>query len=92
MFQAITTKYLGPTDHRGSRVKAQAEAGSLTLDWDDNLNSDQNHVRAAQALARKLDWTGNWYGGAIPGVAYAWVLATDARDGRDCFSVTHLGD
>lgn len=88
MYQAIVTKYLGPTNARGSRVKASAEAGSLTLSWNDSLNSDQNHARAAQALAKRFGWHGNWYGGAIPGIAYAWVLASNAVDGRDCFSVT----
>lgn len=60
-YQAITTKYLGPTDRRGSRVKASCLAGHLTLEWDDRFNSDQNHAMAAMALAKKLDWTGNRY-------------------------------
>jgi hypothetical protein len=63
MFQAIVTRYLGPTNVRGSRVKATAEAGSVTLEWDDSLNSDNNHLAAAKALADKFGWGGNWYGG-----------------------------
>lgn len=66
MYQAIVTKYLGPTNVRGSRVKAKAEAGSIILSWDDCLNSDQNHIRAAKALAEKFGWRGHWYGGALP--------------------------
>ena len=54
--QAIVTKYLGPTDHRGSRVKATAQVGSLTLSWDYALNSDGNHRAAALALANKYNW------------------------------------
>ena len=54
--QAIITKYIGPTDLRGSRVKATAEAGSITLAWDDALNSEENHVAAARALAGKYGW------------------------------------
>jgi hypothetical protein len=61
--QAITTKYLGPTDVRGSRVKATAEAGSVTLSWDDALGLYENHSAAAIALANKFNWGGTWYGG-----------------------------
>lgn len=43
MFQAITTRFLGPTNFRGSRVKATADAGSVTLSWDYALGIDQNH-------------------------------------------------
>ena len=53
---AIVTKYHGPTNHRGSRVKATAQVGSLTLSWDHALNSDGNHRAAALALANKFNW------------------------------------
>lgn len=65
--QAIQTRYFGPTNVRGSRVKASAQAGSIMLDWDDALDSDANHCAAALALARKLNWTyGTWHGGGMP--------------------------
>ncbi len=35
--QAIVTKYLGPTDHRGARVKATSYAATITVSWDDAL-------------------------------------------------------
>lgn len=54
--QAITTRYVGPTDRCGSRVKATAQAGSVTLDWDDALDSKDNHALAAIALAKKYKW------------------------------------
>jgi len=66
IFQAITTRYIGPTNTRGSRVKATASAGSVTLHWDDALNSEQNHNRAAEALANKFKWKGTYYGGGMP--------------------------
>jgi hypothetical protein len=79
MYQAIETKYLGPTNVRGSRVKATAEAGSVTLTWDDALNSDANHIKAAQALAKKYGWKGTYHGGAVHGAGgYVFVCATDA--------------
>lgn len=78
MFQAIETKWLGPTNVRGSRVKAKAEAGSITLPWDHSLNSDENHRKAAEALAAKFGWVGDYYGtlhgGALPGRGYAFVF------------------
>lgn len=56
MTQAITTRYLGPTNFRGSRVKASAQAGSVTINWDDALNSEENHRNAALCLMVKFGW------------------------------------
>lgn len=53
--QAITTKYLGPTNNRGARVKATAEAGSIVVSWDHALDSFENHARAAHMFAEKWD-------------------------------------
>lgn len=66
MRQAIVTKYLGPTDSRGARVKATAQAGSLTLPWEGAADENENHATAAKALATKLEWSGRWYGGGLP--------------------------
>ena len=51
MRQAIVTKYIGPTTSRGSRVKAAAYAGSITVPWDHALSPEGNHTEAAKALA-----------------------------------------
>jgi hypothetical protein len=79
--QAIYTRYLGPSDTRGTRVKAFADAGSITLSWDHRLNPEGNHKAAAEALANKLGWHGKWFGGSIPnGIDMCWVctgLATN---------------
>lgn len=75
MRQAITTKYLGPTNHRGARIKASAQAGSVTVSWDHSMSPQQNHVEAARALALVYGWDGVWIGGALPhGTGYAFVL------------------
>ena len=55
--QAIVTKYLGPTNNRCARVKATAQAGSVTISWDCALDVDANHDAAAIALAVKRDGT-----------------------------------
>jgi hypothetical protein len=46
--QAITTKYIGPSNVRGSRVKATAAAGSVTLSWDHALNRERSRARCAR--------------------------------------------
>jgi hypothetical protein len=52
--QAITTKYHGPGNVRGSRIKASCERGSLTVGWNHSLNSTDNHIAAAKALLAKF--------------------------------------
>ena len=64
--QAIVTKYLGPTNHRGSRIKAKCEAGTITIPWDSAFDVAENHAHAAKQLASKLDWRGPWTLGALP--------------------------
>lgn len=72
--QAIVVKYIGPTDARGSSVKASCQAGSVTLDWNDALNANSNHAAAVEALVTKLAWDGDWYGGGSPdGQMSCWV-------------------
>jgi hypothetical protein len=81
MLQAIVTKYHGPTNHKGSRVSAKADAGRIVIAWDYALNPDENHAAAARALADRLGWgEAIGYpvlaGGALPGNAgYCFVMA-----------------
>lgn len=65
--QAITTRFLGPTNFRGSRVKATCQAGSLTVSWDHALDSEANHDVAARMLAEKLGWIAPHYGRLVGG-------------------------
>lgn len=62
--QAISTKFLGATNHRGSRIRVTAEAGSLTVEWAHELDVFENHARAARLFADKMGWKGEWFGGA----------------------------
>lgn len=74
MRQAIETKWLGPTNYRGARVKASAQAGSITLPWDHTKDVADNHIAAAQALAAKYGWEGSYVGGAkADDTGYAFV-------------------
>lgn len=73
MRQAITTKFLGPTNSRGSRIKASCEAGSIIVSWDFAQSVDGNHDAAAKVLAVKLGWNGAWFGGSTAsGNCYVW--------------------
>jgi hypothetical protein len=82
MRQAIETKYLGPTNYRGPRVKAKCDAGSLTLPWDHSLDVGDNHMTVAGRLAIRLGWLGSeapgvkMVGGSLPQshAGYAFVL------------------
>ena len=75
--QAIRTKYLGPTNTRGSRISAQCEAGRICVQYDYALNIDGNHKAACQALLKKLGWNTEHYadmvGGVFDGAIY-WVF------------------
>ena len=63
--QYIKTKYLCPTDCKGSRIKATASNGqTLTIPYDYALNSDDLHAKAALALASRLGWSGEYAAGA----------------------------
>ena len=76
-YAAIMVKGLGPTNNRGTRVKATSQAGSLTLAWDYSKNTDGNMIAAAEALAAKLDWIGpgqRLAGGVLPNGDYCFVI------------------
>jgi hypothetical protein len=64
--QAITVKFLGPTNSRGSRLKATAQAGSVTLERDHALNVNADYARVALALCNRFGWTGDYCGGFLP--------------------------
>ena len=52
--QAITTKYLGATNHTGARIKATCERGSCTIGFPYHLTGDAIHIAAAAALIERV--------------------------------------
>lgn len=75
--QAIVTKYIGPSNVRGSRIKASAAVGSLTVSYSHALNAENNHRAAATALANKYEWLDNatlHAGGTPDGFGYVFVM------------------
>ena len=84
--QAIVTKYSGPTNHRGARIKATAhtgQGGSITTPWDYALDTCANHRAAALALANKYNWleySDLSEGGSLPtGKGECFVLTRKPR-------------
>jgi len=61
--QTITTKYLGPTNTKGSRIKASCEGGSITVSLDYGVEIEQDYMKAAKALKDKMNWSGEMIGG-----------------------------
>lgn len=84
MRQSITTKYLGPTNARGSRIKAIARKRSrlgaemsvtVPYDWG---SVEHEHCRAACILAKRLGWSGLWIGGGnVDENGYVYVNVAD---------------
>lgn len=68
--QAITTKYLAPTNTQGARIKAKCAAGQLVVEFDYALNEDERHQKAAEALRDKLGWNKDFYGRLVSGVIH----------------------
>jgi hypothetical protein len=52
--QSITTKYLGPTNSRGSRIKASCSRGSITVPYEHGIDTNLAHRRAFYALLLKF--------------------------------------
>lgn len=93
MYQAIFTQYLPPTNTKGARIKASAEAGTLTVPWKSTMNVTENHQAAAKAFVEKWGWTGVWVGGGLGHLkgGAAWVSTRDTfaelptKDGATAF-------
>lgn len=54
--QAIRTRYHGPTNARGSRISAEADAGRIYVPYDHALSLSGNHEAAAREFANRLGW------------------------------------
>jgi hypothetical protein len=76
--QAITTKYIGPSNTRGSRIKAETAQGeTLTIDCAGSISEEENHISAARSLAERLNWHGSFVGDRIKGARMVFVWDND---------------
>ena len=83
-YQAIETKYYGPTNHRPSRIKAYAQSGRVWVNYDHGLNTQQNHAAAAIAFLHRWEWDGLWVQGAnAANTGYVFVQTDRDWKGRD---------
>ena len=77
--QAIITKYLCPTNNKGSRIKASCEAGSIMVPYHYEFDITMAHNYAANCLVNKLGWNSNYHGelitGQLPNGDYCHVFA-----------------
>lgn len=72
--QAIETKFLGPTNTKGARIKASAQSGSVTIPFEYGTSTDGRHDLAVIALVNKLGWWGVWArGGKADGTGNVYV-------------------
>ena len=76
--QTIETRYLGPTNKRGPRIKATASGngGSVTIDIDNGRSIEENHRDAAVKLKGKLGWPGPMVAGHTK-KGKVWVFLPD---------------
>jgi hypothetical protein len=78
--QAIQTRYHGPSNTRGSRISAKADAGRISIPYPHELSGEACHRAAAEALCKKLGWDGveTLAGGQLPSGDYAFVFCPEA--------------
>ena len=81
--QAITTKYLAPTNTKGARIKATSAGQSITIAWDYAKNAFDNHYIAARLLSVENGWIHGYDGefrkhafGALPDGGYVLAFVT----------------
>lgn len=75
--QAITTRYIGPTNFRPSRIVATADAGKITVSYNPAIDTDGNHRAAMLAFCHKFGWGGqNYHPGGLPNGSTVWVHVT----------------
>lgn len=85
--QSITTRYLGPSRTRGSRIFTRTSSGVrriIPLDHGRSLYGA--HLFAAQTLATELKWAGKWHAGALNDGG-DMVFVCESSDPRDSFTV-----
>ena len=62
--KAIETRYIGPTDYRGARIKADdGDGNTITISYPHELSGEDAHRAAAMALCHKMNWGGDMVGG-----------------------------
>lgn len=75
--QAITTRYSGPTNTRGSRIIVRAAAGRMMVPYDDDEGGAQGaHHKAVRAFCQKFGWTGELAEGELSDGTHVFVFVS----------------
>jgi hypothetical protein len=74
--KAIQTRYYGPTNTRGARIKAWAEGvGSIFVPYPYGRNDGQDaHQYAAECFSDRVGWDNALVGGGLPNGDYAFCM------------------
>jgi hypothetical protein len=64
----VRAKYLGPTNHRGSRIVVSrfdspsygTDPNRITVSWDYSLGVVENYAAAIKTYLERADWQGKW--------------------------------
>ena len=81
--KAISTRFIGPTNMRGARIKADdGDGNSITIGYPhaSRMGSDA-HAVAALALAKKMGWQGDLVSGGT-GTGWAFIFVDSAGTDR----------
>jgi hypothetical protein len=76
--KAITVRYHGPTNYRGSRlIASDLDNNKVTVGYRSELNHDDNFREAAKALCSKMKWQGKLAHGGLDSGAdvFVWVAS-----------------
>lgn len=105
MTTAIRTKYLPVTATKGSRIlaapmmsardKGTLPIRSVTAGFysTDAVGTFEKHAEVAHALAERLNWAGNWFGGDDGAGGYVFVRVTGfASPLAAAFTVINKGE
>jgi hypothetical protein len=71
--QSITTRYLGPTNRLGGRIKATSTGGMTITRYYDHSGIEAFHAKVAMILAGDLGWDGEWIMGGLDDNGYVFV-------------------
>ena len=76
--KAITTRFLGPTATKGSRITASDEDGNrVAISWPLEAQSDlEAHRTAANTLCHKMGWDSETLIGGSVKNGYVWVFTS----------------
>lgn len=77
--KAITTKYHGATDKKGSRISAHdMDGNTASIPYPHELSGEDVHRAAAVALCKKMGWTGKMAGGSTK-EGYVFVFTENPK-------------